>query len=234
MPKTHYVIFAAKNKKISDFQPLEINKLEINKSDSEKYLGLILDSGLTWKLHISKIRSKLTSLNGALRRIVRNLPLNVRHTIYNSLVKTHIDYLIEIWGAAAKSNLKILQTAQNKLIKTLFNYDYLTPSVQLYKNVKLMNIDNTFKYFTCILIRKILTNDIRTGITFKTKAQHTQLKRLRNANNIILRSPRTNYGKNNIYFQSAQIYNKLPNNIKEAKTLNTFKNLLKIHLLGKN
>ncbi|KAL0860028.1 hypothetical protein ABMA27_010343 [Loxostege sticticalis] len=47
--KTHYVIFSAKNKDIPDFEPLKINDITISKSESEKYLGLVLDNRLTWR-----------------------------------------------------------------------------------------------------------------------------------------------------------------------------------------
>lgn len=225
--KTHYVIFSAKNKKINDFEPPKINNTNISRSDCEKYLGLILDNKLTWKEHIKYVKSKLISLTGVLRSVVRCLPRKVCYIIYNSLVKPHIDYLIQIWGSAAKTNLISLQRAQNKLIKILFRYNFLTATEKIYKETKLMNITNTYKYNTCILIRKILSKDIHTNISFTTKNKYPHLRRLRSANNIILRPPRTNYGKRNITFESAQLYNKLPSNIKECKSMQTFKKLLK-------
>lgn len=232
--KTHYVIFAAKNKTINEFEPLKINNVTISRSDSEKYLGLILDDQLTWKPHIGKLRSKLVSLTGALRSIVGCLPLKVRYTIYNSLVKPHIDYLIEVWGSAAKTNLDLIQTSQNRLIKTLFHFDYLTPTKKVYKKTKLLNIYHTYRYYTCILIRKILFKKIHTNITFNTKNEFVQLRRLRCSNDIVLRPPRTNYGKKNITYEGATLYNNLPNNIKEAKNMKIFKNLLRSHLANEN
>lgn len=230
--KTHFVIFSAKNKKITNFEPLKINNIIIKRTYNEKYLGITLDSKLTWKPHIESIKSKLRSLSGAIRGIVRCLPRNVRYTVYNSLVKPHIDYLVEIWGSAAKSTLNDLQISQNKLIKTLFHYNYLTPTVRLYNETKIMNINKTYEYYTCVLIRKILSKEIKSSITFNTKNNHPLLKRLRNPKNIILNRIRTNYGRKNITFEGAQLYNKLPDNIKNAKNLHTFKNLLKKHLIN--
>lgn len=227
--KTNYIIFASKNKKIQDFPPLTLNNQAIKRTNQEKYLGLVLDHQLTWKPHLIKIKSKLSSLTGALRGIVRCLPLQVRYTIYNSLVKPHIDYLIEIWGTSYKTNLKLLQIAQNKLVKTLFHYDYMTPTDKIYKETKLLNIPQTYIYNTCVLIRKILNKDIHTQIVF-TKKHQIQQKRLRNANDINLYSPRTNYGKKNLMHEGAQIYNKLPRDIKESKSLKTFKKLLKYYI----
>lgn len=228
--KTNYIIFTAKNKTIKNYKPLTINDQPINEVKEEKYLGLILDSQLSWKPHINNIRSKLTSLTGALRGIVRCLPKQVCLTIYNSLVKSHLDYLIEVWGSAAKTNLKSLQIAQNKIIKRLFHYNYLTRTKKIYKETKLMNITQMYKFNTCLLIRKILTRDIHSKIIF-TKKKNIQNRLTRQANNINLSKARTNYGKRNIMFEGVQFYNKLPKDLKSVNSLFTFKKLLKNHIL---
>lgn len=108
-----------------------------------------------------------------------------------------MDFLIEVWGTAAikyKTNIQTLQISQNKLIKTLFHYDYNTSEQKICSETKLMNISQTYLYNTCILIRKILNKNIHTQICF-TKKHQTQKIRLRNANDIQLYSPRTDYGK---------------------------------------
>lgn len=231
--KTNYIIFAAKNKQIKPYTPLTINSVPINKVNTEKYLGLILDSTLTWKPHIDKIKCKLTSLLGCLRRIAKCLPITVRYTIYNSLVKPHIDYLIEVWGSAYKTNLNKLQILQNKIIKVLFHYNYLTPTTKIYKETKLMNLSQIYKYNTCILIHKILHKEIHSEIIF-TKNVQIHKRNLRRANNIYLPKIRTNYGKKNIMSEGAILYNSLPNNIKLAKNINSFKSQLKSHIFKDN
>lgn len=228
--KTNHIIFKAKNKKITEFEPLTINNQIIKRSHCEKYLGLLLDDNLSWKPQIKKIKSKLTSITGTLRGIAQCFPHKIRYLIYNSLVKPHIDYLIEIWGAAAKSNIDSIQRAQNKVVKVLFNYDYLTPTKKVYAETKLLNINQTYVYFTCILIRKILTRDIHTQISFTKKSQFQRIK-LRNANDLMLRAPRTNYGKRNLMYEGAKLYNKLPKDIKESQSIQSFKKLLKYHLI---
>lgn len=94
-----------------------------------------------------------------------------------------------------------------------------------------MNIKQTYKYYTCILIHKILNNDINTTLTF-TKKHQIQRMKLRNSNYLVSRAPRTkNYGKKNIEFEGVKMYNKLPLNIKESKNMCNFKKLLKTYVL---
>lgn len=43
-------------------------------------------------------------------------------------------------GTAAKSNFESIQSAQKKLIKLLFKFDYLTPINKIYEDTKQWNI----------------------------------------------------------------------------------------------
>ncbi|KAL0851343.1 hypothetical protein ABMA28_007163 [Loxostege sticticalis] len=230
--KTNYVIFTAKNKKINDSFELKINNEKLNKKSSEKYLGLILDKQLNWKQHIEKIKNKLISLAGILRGIAKCLPRKIKFVIYNSLIKPHIDYLIEIWGTANKTNLNVLQISQNKLIKSLFNYDFRTSTHKIYEDTKIMTIKQTYKYYTCILIHKILNKQIHTVLSFRKKHEIQYSMKLRNANHLISRTPRTNYGRKNIEYEGVKMYNKLPIEIKNATSTASFKKKLKSHILN--
>jgi hypothetical protein len=228
--KTSYMIFAAKNKNISQIPTLMINSDPIHRSNTEKYLGLLLDDKLTWKSHIQKVRSKISSLTGALRNCAGCIPYKARVLIYNSLVKSHLEYLIEVWGCAAKTNLQILQSSQNKLIKCLFKYHRQTRSKLLYSKTKLFNLKQLYTFTTCMLIRKILTHKIHTQITF---TKRTFRHKLRNTNKIKLFRHRTGYGKKNILSEGAEMYNKLPKEIKECETEKLFKTKLSAYVYDK-
>jgi hypothetical protein len=229
--KTSYIIFKARNKKINHDISLSINDIQIKQSTEEKYLGLILDNELTWKPHIEKIKSKLSSLRGCLFNTVQCLPRQVRYTIYNSLAKSHLNYLIEIWGSATKTALKQLQITQNKLIKTLFQYEYLTASRIIYSETKIMNLGQLYFNNTCILINKIINKKIHSRLSFKTKAEHG-IRPLRSANDLCLKSMRTKSGKKNICFEGAQFYNKLPKSVKDCKSFNKFKSKLREYVIS--
>lgn len=69
----------------------------------------------------------ISCVTGMLKNIVNSPPLKVRCLynnllIYNSSMKPHIDYVIEIWRKHILTNYK----EQNKLRKVLFHYNYLT------------------------------------------------------------------------------------------------------------
>ena len=56
--KTNFVLFHPYNKQVQRNITLKINKKAISEKDSVKYLGIMIDSGLTWKTHIETLTKK--------------------------------------------------------------------------------------------------------------------------------------------------------------------------------
>lgn len=184
--KISFMIFSSKNKQIPQHTSLTIDNEEIHRSNQEKYLGLWLDEKLTWKPHIEGLKTKLISVLGAVRNISNYIPKRVSSIIYNSLVKSHLEYLIEIWGSAAATHLKSLQRIQNKIIKVLFHYKYSTPTTELFHKTEISNIKNLYMYY-CILVKKIITGSVQTNIQLEKK---TSSYNFRNRNKLQLIHPR--------------------------------------------
>lgn len=228
--KTCYTIFKAKNKQIPSYTPLTIDNTPLQEKNKEKYLGLHMDTYLSWKEHINHVKTKLITLSGSLRNIVRCIPRNFRYNIYNALVKPHLTYLIEVWGCAVKTRIRELQIIQNKIIKLIFSYKYLTPTKKIYEETKLMTIKKLYFYSICIFIRKTLNRNIHTSIAFQ-KQKHVTIRSTRRASFLVLPKPRTTYGKTMITYEGAQFYNRLPLCIKNAESLNVFKKELSKYIL---
>ena len=62
--KKHKIFTSPKQSKHRDIPlllpKLKINKYEIKEAESVKFLGVLLDENLTWKLHIKFIKSKIS------------------------------------------------------------------------------------------------------------------------------------------------------------------------------
>ena len=62
--KTQVILFNAKNKKVKEPLKLKINGENIKQVNSTKFLGIIIDSKLTWKQHIAHIQHKISKTTG--------------------------------------------------------------------------------------------------------------------------------------------------------------------------
>ena len=64
-----------------------------------KFLGVLIDENLDWKLHINNIKKKIGKGNYLLWRYKNKLTQPMKRTIYESFVRTHINYCLLVWGA---------------------------------------------------------------------------------------------------------------------------------------
>ena len=85
------VIFTRKIKKVVHPQIFFNDKL-FQQVSSQKHLGLILDTSLTFDEHIRAIISKVSKSIGLLRKLNNRLPRSFLITIYKSFVRPHLDY----------------------------------------------------------------------------------------------------------------------------------------------
>jgi len=63
-----------------------------------KFLGVIIDENLEWKLQINNVKKKIGKGNYLLWRYRNRLSINMKKTIYESFVRSHLTYCITVWG----------------------------------------------------------------------------------------------------------------------------------------
>ena len=119
--KTKFIIFRNRSMKLPQEDiVLKIGTESLERVGTEmplknfKFLGHIIDEHLTWADHISHVRSKVSSGNYALAKTKHLLPPKIRLTLYNSLVRSHLEYGIITWGGARASKLRPIEIAQKK------------------------------------------------------------------------------------------------------------------------
>jgi len=82
-----------------------------------KFLGVLIDENLDWKLQTKKVKKKIGKGNYLLWRYRNNLSTGMKKTIYESFVRTHLTYCLPVWGAKKTSEL----TELKKTIKRIWS-----------------------------------------------------------------------------------------------------------------
>ena len=117
--KTKLICFHRKGKELNKDQfeiCLDGEKLKL--VDSTKFLGLTIDSNLTWEQHCQAVANKVSRTSGILGRLKNFLPGCALQTIYDSLFMSHIQYGLELWGGiSASKGMKRLCGLQKKAIR---------------------------------------------------------------------------------------------------------------------
>ena len=92
------MIFHHQTKKIRHNLTLEIYNTIIERVTKFNLLNIYINENLTWKTHIDYLSSKLTRTKDILNRLKHFLPLDVKMKLYNSLIASHLNYGLLIWG----------------------------------------------------------------------------------------------------------------------------------------
>ena len=156
IPKTTYIHFCPKNKKKHNLS-IRIGNDELKESEQIVFLGVTIDSRLSFQGHFEKVYQKAKKgLNGLL--IVKNT-LNVRAKlqIYFSLVHSHLVYGGLIWLSSLKSKqINVLKSVQKKALRAIYNVKYNAHTSKLFNQSKVTKIENVFEKESILLTHKYL------------------------------------------------------------------------------
>jgi hypothetical protein len=90
--KTQYIVFS-KRKIAPDNNDVKINGERLNRVDSFKFLGVIIDDRLSWKQHIAYIKTKVSKSIGILRQARPVLNKTTLLTVYYSFIYPYLNSL---------------------------------------------------------------------------------------------------------------------------------------------
>lgn len=228
LQKTNYIVFKQKNVKMETIR-IQIGSEVINEVTNTKYLGLILDNTLNWKMHLEHIKTKIIPMIGQLYRCRNYLSNDVKHLIYNAYFLSIFRYLIVIWGSCGIKTFEEAQTLQNKVIKILFSFDYRTHTNSVYEQTRISKLGELLELERNKTIHAILNGKLKTNIQL-TNVRNIHQYNIRNVNNIYLENVRTTIALKNPICKAIQSYNALPEHIQNETNKNRFSKLVKNHI----
>ena len=123
MDKSCFMHFQPKGSKIDETlanATVKINGTEIDEVLETKFLGITIDSKLSWESHITALSKKLKCCAGQLNRICNMIPNDLFKSLYHTLYESHLSYGITVWGGVSNIKLRPLFVAQKHCIRILF------------------------------------------------------------------------------------------------------------------
>ena len=87
--------------------------------DTTRYLGVTLDTRLTWSPHTDQVRKRAAQRMGMLGPLLnRKSDLSVRNGVllYKQLIRPMMDYACPAWRSAARTHVRRLQVLQSKCL----------------------------------------------------------------------------------------------------------------------
>ena len=149
--KTNFVIFHPYNKPVKFNITLKIQKKAITEKKMVKYLGIMIDSGLTWHVQIDNLCKKNSRSIGLLYKIRPFVNTHIIKMLYYSLVYSHLTYAIEVWGSADNTHLNRILILQKRAVRMLTHSDKrhedhsFSPSDPLFYKMQIHKVHDIFK-----------------------------------------------------------------------------------------
>ncbi len=194
-----------------------------------KYLGLYLDSQLSFNLHIKKLCTKInvrTKLMWCLRSFIS---LDLAKMLYRSLIQPHFLYCSFILEGTTHTNLSNLQVQQNCALRAVKGVDPIYSGECLRE----LNIDsvNIMTYKSACKFAYEGFYDLGPPVLNGMFELSVSEQELRSNEQLLALVPRchTKFGEQNFRYRVVIYWNRLPVEMKMATLPDNFKLVLKTY-----
>ena len=123
-----------------------------------KYLGILLDSNLSWKFHIEYVALKISKIIGVIACLRHFVPLCTLLNIYSSLIFPYLSYGLAAWGQAAKTHLLKLLVLQKRVLRLMYFFEPRAHAVSLFITLNILPINMLYVETVPSNISDLFTN----------------------------------------------------------------------------
>ena len=230
MSKTEYVIYGLHQRlKREDSVSLSCNGSSLTKSESFKYLGVVIDQHLSFNNHIERVVSRKL---GVFRRLRISIPMAAAERLYKTMILPVFDYCDVAWHGCGKANSDVLERLQHRAAKLILPNSGLDTK-ELNATLGLVPLINRRKLHIVLLARKCLDGSVPPYLNhyFNLNTSiHTFATR--RCNDIHLPKVNLEVAKKSFYFTGAMEFNGLPHHIKAKESFIEFSRATKDFFLN--
>ncbi|PNF17558.1 hypothetical protein B7P43_G15556, partial [Cryptotermes secundus] len=218
--KTHYISFTTKNNHQIDLDISYANKLICKVLDT-KFLGIHVDSTLSWKIHIEQIIPKLNAACYAMRSIKPFMSQETLKMVYHAYFHSIMNYGLIFWGNSSHS--VIIFKIQKNIIRIITGCRSRDSCRELFKKLKILPLQS--QYILSLLLFVVYNKD-----KFKLNSDVYNMN-TRQKYNFHLPSSTLSVYQKGVYFTGIKVFNNLPQSIKNlGNDTKKFKSELKNYL----
>ena len=233
--KTNYMLFGSNSKKKQKPINIVIDNQEISKTEVTKFLGVFIDSHLSWNHHIDALRNKLSKSLGIMYRARHFLESNTLYLLYCSLITPYLDYCCEIWGATSRKNLNKIEIMQKKAIRIVAKSSYDSHTAPLFRKFNTLKLQHLISMKTCCVMYKanklLLPGNLQGRFTKNTEFHN---HKTRSNHNFHVSNINTSKRLNSVLCKGKRLWNSLPVNLKNCFTIHSFKHHFKEYCFTSN
>ena len=211
-----------------------INCVNILPVVSTKFLGVVIDSQLTWKFHIEQMERKIASSVGVLRRIRDKINAKTACMIYNTMILPYLNYCNIIWASTYKTKMHKIHVLQKKAMRIIARAESRASSIPIFYSLKKLTIYDINKMHIANFMY-LLQNNLLPSVVQNTfavdKPSHDYNTRSRER--LCIPFTRLTCYAFHPHIMGPRIWNDIPYQIQKSLSYASFKMLYRKMLLSK-
>jgi hypothetical protein len=132
------VLFAKAARRVRQPRPVQYLGEPIEWVQTARYLGVTLDTRLTWSAHVNQVRKRTAQRLSMLGPLLnRRSGLSIRNGVllYKQLIRPMMDYACPIWKSAARSQVQMLRVLQYKCLRIATNAPWYAGNRQIHEDL---------------------------------------------------------------------------------------------------
>ena len=104
--------------------------------------------------HIKELNKILIKYTGIFSKVRHCIPVSCRHTVYNDLIFSGLNYGYEIYTNTTKNFIQLLIVNQNKILQILQFRNIKTPINNLYREFGVLKLTDMHDFIICCIVHK--------------------------------------------------------------------------------
>jgi hypothetical protein len=211
---------------------VQIGKHSIKPNTKARNLGVIFDETMSLEHHISSVCKSAYFQIRNISKIRKCLTEDATKTLVHSLVTSRLDYANSLLYGLPKVLINRLQRVQNtaaRLVTRTARTEHITPVLH---KLHWLPVAKRIDYKLLLLTYKAMHGEAPAYLA-ELLHSHKPSRKLRSGNKSLLVEARSNlctFGDRSFAHAAPRLWNRLPQHIREAQTIESFKKQLKTHL----
>lgn len=231
------VMLCATESKLNKIEVSEIQLAEtdIHFSDKAKNLGVFLDKNLSMEYQINYITKSMFFEIRRISRMKSVLTQKAVKTLVISLVLSRLDYCNSLYAGLSDDKIFKLQKAQNCAARLILGKSKFESSTQMLKTLHWLPVKARIEYKIAVFCYSSIKTTAPTYIS-ELLSPYVPPRALRSQDSGLLVEPRCNlktFGDRSFRKIGPTLWNSLPNALRSASSVESFRKHLKTHLFKK-
>jgi len=133
-----------------------IHNQQLQQVSSAKYLGITIDSHLSWKDHIDEICSKANSAKAFLRRNIHQCPRSIKSNCYKIFARPILEYAAPVWSPFLQCQIYQIERIQCSMARfTINDYSQYSSVANMMNHLSWPTLESRQTFLKLLLFYKI-------------------------------------------------------------------------------